>query len=72
MIMSSCLEKGEGRSGKPTSTQSKALFLKCWRLRYFLLKHGRYVNYHTIQMKLDQMLVYLKNYNIKGSYSSST
>lgn len=41
VIMSRCLEKGEGRSWKPTSTQSKALFLKCWRLRYFLFKHGR-------------------------------
>lgn len=68
MIMLSCLEKGgqPPEPMKPTFTQSKALFLKCWRLRYFLLKHGKYVNYHTMQMKFRTDVGFFKKLQHKG------
>lgn len=68
MTMSSCLEKGEGSSSKLWSPllQSKALFLKCWRLRYFLLKHSRCVNYHSIQMKFRPDVGFLLKLQHKG------
>lgn len=44
----------------------KVLFLKCWRLRYFLPKHGSCVNYHTIQMKFRPDVGFFLKLHHKG------